>query len=320
MYQIRIGFVKWDGPKRRFFWGQRLGFTLIELLVVIAVIAILAALLLPVLGKGKQKATQTVCLSNQKQLALAWEMYANDNASRAVGFSTCPDGGTPGITAPDPMDWRTDVRFVLPTIPQTSQAAVIQATENGFRQPMNAAGKVISGPLFSYAPNAHVIHCPGDLRAALPAGGGFAWDSYSGVLGINGEAGYGAISFSNMIFKSTQLVHPAERILWVEECDGRGDNLGSWDFQPGSPQDNFKSQTPQWVDSPAAYHGTTSTFSFADGHVEAHKWLNASTLFFAKSLDPGKANDYVAQIANDPQNGTADLYWVAMHFPMRNNP
>jgi len=68
------------------------GFTLIELLVVIAIIALPTAILIPALNIAKQQAGSSVCLVNEKQLVLAWMMYAEDNDYIMCG----PMTGNPG--------------------------------------------------------------------------------------------------------------------------------------------------------------------------------------------------------------------------------
>ena len=88
--------------------SSRRGFTLIELLVVIAIIAILAAILFPVFARAREKARQTSCLSNLKQLALAELMYQNDHSERTASVY----GWAPNMTE----DYRSYINMLFPYV------------------------------------------------------------------------------------------------------------------------------------------------------------------------------------------------------------
>jgi prepilin-type N-terminal cleavage/methylation domain-containing protein/prepilin-type processing-associated H-X9-DG protein len=96
---------------------SRRAFTLLELLVVIAIIGILAALLLPVLNKSKQNALQTQCLSQNRQIALALQMYAQDNKD----VMPWPNWGTLNS-----QGWLYTVSNGVPPAPSTPPEAVYE--------------------------------------------------------------------------------------------------------------------------------------------------------------------------------------------------
>jgi prepilin-type N-terminal cleavage/methylation domain-containing protein len=93
---------------------NRKGFTLIELLVVIAIIALLAAILFPVFAGAREKARQTACLNNNKQLGLAFVMYLNDyDETYPLGFGYA-GGWLWNRYHATPHDWRASVPLNSP--------------------------------------------------------------------------------------------------------------------------------------------------------------------------------------------------------------
>src|SRR3954470_10955517 len=121
----------------------RRGFTLIELLVVIAIIAILAALLLPALSRAKLKAMSAQCLSNQKQLALAWSLYCDDSNEYLPNFATV-------VNARGDQPWLVRPLATPPVVPPGTSAEELATLKEkeGYRQ----------GVLFSYAPSPNILH------------------------------------------------------------------------------------------------------------------------------------------------------------------
>ena len=149
--------------------SRKRAFTLIELLVVVAIIALLISVLLPSLKHAREQAKTTVCLSNQKTMALGFVLYAHENED-AVPRSFTDEFGW--------VDWPkwADGRYL--TNGELRVARDIEPHLRGIRD----------GTMFPYTQLVEVYHCPSDLREMRdPAGGFLAYRTYSMPNCMNGD-------------------------------------------------------------------------------------------------------------------------------------
>jgi prepilin-type N-terminal cleavage/methylation domain-containing protein/prepilin-type processing-associated H-X9-DG protein len=268
------------------------GFTLIELLVVIAIIAILAALLLPALNRAKTEALSTQCMSNKKQMQLSWAMYANDfNDHLVINADQSRDYVVGGVTMHDwcegIIDWST-----------SSQNTNYQYLIN----PMVASLGSYNAKTYS------IYHCPADNFVSPPQRK-LGWQYRCRSIAMDGAVGDGVkYTFSNWgstkmwwAIKGADLVAPGPTRSWVfmdEHPDSIDDEILY--INPGETDG-----TGVFTELPASLHNNACGISFADGHAEIHKWVNAETIHAVTYT----VIDQVSVTLN------ADLGWLAQRTP-----
>jgi prepilin-type N-terminal cleavage/methylation domain-containing protein len=229
------------------------GFTLIELLIVVAIIAILAALLLPSLTRGKDKARRIQCTNNEKQLIVTWILYASDYHEMLV-----PNGG--GAAAASPYLW-------------------VMGGNHGDNQTLVNSNYLIGSKYALFAPylqTATVYKCPADRAQwkwnSMPLQNelrSYAMNSYVAVTSAMTEQPLSILPGYKVYMKMDSLNadFPVKRFIYGDVhpnsicTPGYGVSM-SWDT---------------WIHFPSALHGP-GVFTFADGHAEGHKWLDPLTL------------------------------------------
>ena len=278
------------------------GFTLIELLVVIAIIAILSAILLPALSKARARAEGIACLSNPRQMILAWQLYANDH-----------DSLLPYNLGMNAASFRTNLNWV-------NNVMTWDAGANSDNTNSATITDASLGPYISRA--ASLYHCPSDrvLSSRQSAAG---WDhrirSYSmnAMVGNAGSISASGVNSNNptykQFFKITQIPRPVEIFVFLDEHPDSIDD-GYFLNKHATTKGYYGATLQEWHDLPASYHNRATSFAYADGHASLHRWVNATTL---QPLVPNGANLPI-QIPTTPANADADFDWMMEHMSTEN--
>jgi prepilin-type N-terminal cleavage/methylation domain-containing protein len=243
--------------------GKRQGFTLIELLVVIAIIAILAGMLLPALAKSKQKAQGIQCMSNHKQLDLAWLSQADDNEST---FAYASPGN---LNAYDPNAWMSGYMDYSP----------------GNTSNWDVTKDIQRSPLWSYCgQSAGIFKCPADKSTIRPSTGPFKGQDVPRVRSMSMSiwmGGFGGGFFQSppwrLYFRLSDINDPGPSMTHVfgdqrEDSINYGNYFADMTGYPNAPQSVEFNQ-----DMPASYHDRAGGISFADGHSEIRRWRDPRT-------------------------------------------
>jgi prepilin-type N-terminal cleavage/methylation domain-containing protein len=239
------------------------GFTLIELLVVVAIIAILAALLLPTLTKGKLKAQGIACMNNHRQLCLAWRMYSDDHQERLLYASDDPyDSSTISAT------WVTGyLQFYNPQDPAN----------------WDPDHDITKSPMWPYCGrNLSIWRCPADRSyvvvngEAKPRVRTMSMNFYLGGFGGWDGSPYLDAAPYKLYFKQSELADPGPSKIFVF-LDMRSDSIDIGNFAVRMTGWPDQPDRYGFYDLPGFYHHFSCGFSFADGHSETHHWRNTST-------------------------------------------
>jgi prepilin-type N-terminal cleavage/methylation domain-containing protein/prepilin-type processing-associated H-X9-DG protein len=259
-------FIKKHGGKSS---SKKAGFTLIELLVVIAIIAILAAMLLPVLAKAKIRAQGISCINNMMQLQIASILYAGDcNDFIPQNQGTTVSGSGVIGEAPNEPDWVAGSFWAAMTPssnPGGAETNLYLLGVNGQTDP--ATGKELIGSIGGYAKNAGVYLCPADKSlepvSKMPRVRSCSANCY---MGTNPRFYKFGTQIDNN-YRSFQKYSDINAGLSVSDA------FMFLDENPVTLNDGY--YLFYWNslnDRPAVNHGNSSSFTFADGHAQLHKW------------------------------------------------
>ena len=220
-------------------------FTLIELLVVIAIIAILAGLLLPALSQAKLKAQAITCTSNQKQLSMAWIMYANDYSDKLA----------PNWLA-DPRAW---IDGTVGSVHDLPGATNVSAVRKGLLYPYNPSDGVYQCPAAKGGPpNISKVRLVRHFSLQGRMGGG---DGRNGSSDTSWVLGATYPQYTRLA--EVRNPSPSEAMTFLDESILTLDD-GYFAVNATTPN--------EWQNSPTVRHGKSGVFAFADGHAERWRW------------------------------------------------